>query len=846
VRGGTQASDMSAPPTASSSGLALAYNEVAPGEEDDEDPQSQHHADGEEEEEEDMLHAEQLLYEEEEAGTDPADYPSTMTMTCMDMSFLETLHAVPSSAPHPGVGQPIEFILVDLQLRGDKTHGTCVELFGRAADGGSLYASIHGWHPYLYVPAPSGWIDTQSNKDCLRMALEEALGTAIDQDLQQQHARRVLHQFGSAIVKMELVVGTSIMGFDAGKDRELFLKIHVISPLLIAPLRTLLETSPKKLVMLPPHGVPALIQCPAGQGGTPTFNSNLDPILQFMVDRQLSGCQWCSVPYLNRRSSAAGEEADAFQSIVSRCRYEVNCHVDKLQLLDCETRSELGPLRVLSFDLEAAGRRGVFPDPGIDPVIQISIHTNTSGLAPILLSFKDCASIEGATVLNFDREESMLMAFRDIIVSYDPDILTGYNICNFDMEYLQKRAEALGIGEGFTHMTRVRPMTTNSTRGKQQRQQQQMQQPKGNNQSHGSRRGPEHMHVREVYFQSAQVGKRKSNKVSIRGRVVLDVYLWMLNNFRLEEYKLDSVCRAYLPAGMAKEDLHFTEITPKWQAGPEGRQVLGVYCLKDAELPLALIQALNILFNAVERARVIGIPMEYVLNRGNLVRFTSQLMRESMTRGYLLPFVDPQSPLRQDTTKYKGATVMEVKQGIWENVAVLDFSSMYPSIIIAGNLCYSTIYKRGPLHGPPPPMLRYQNHKFVDETIRYELLAFWGSSLCAPPHQHDMHTLQEGRHSIHSGTHAQTTKEREPSLSSGNRSHTEGSFESQGAEHQSAQQWSVWGHGVQERADSCQSSGRDHHRHWAQGHSTGQGDCRGHVHHGEWVSIECNHCGGRH
>ena len=197
---------------------------------------------------------------------------------------------------------------------------------------------------------------------------------------------------------------------------------------------------------------------------------------------------------------------------------------------------------------------------------------------------------------------------------------------------------------------------------------------------------------------------------------MLDVYLWMLNNFRLDEYKLDSVCKAYLPEGMTKEDLHFTEITPKWMAGPEGRHELGVYCLKDAELPLALIHALNILFNAVERARVIGIPMEYVLNRGNLVRFTSQLMRESTSRGFLLPYVDPKSPLRQDTTKYQGATVMEVKPGIWENVVVLDFSSMYPSIIIASNLCYSTIYKQGLLCGP---LFKYQSHAFVDENTRY-------------------------------------------------------------------------------------------------------------------------------
>jgi len=64
-----------------------------------------------------------------------------------------------------------------------------------------------------------------------------------------------------------------------------------------------------------------------------------------------------------------------------------------------------------------------------------------------------------------------------------------------------------------------------------------------------------------------QVGKRKSNRVSVRGRAVLDVYLWMLNNFRLDEYKLDAVCRTFLGDHMTKEDLHFTEITPKWLSG---------------------------------------------------------------------------------------------------------------------------------------------------------------------------------------------------------------------------------------------------------------------------------------
>ena len=129
--------------------------------------------------------------------------------------------------------------------------------------------------------------------------------------------------------------------------------------------------------------------------------------------------------------------------------------MDDLEVLSLSEKSEPGTLRVLSFDLEAAGRRGIFPDPMVDPVIQISIHFEPKR-EPVLLSFKECNPIDGACVFSFEKEEELLLAFRDIILAFDPDILTGYNICNFDMEYLQKRAEALDIGKDFSFMTRLK------------------------------------------------------------------------------------------------------------------------------------------------------------------------------------------------------------------------------------------------------------------------------------------------------------------------------------------------------------------------------------------------------
>lgn len=280
----------------------------------------------------------------------------------------------------------------------------------------------------------------------------------------------------------------------------------------------------------------------------------------------------------------------------------------------------------------------------------------------------------------------MLIAFRDIMVHFDPDVITGYNICNFDCDYLKKRAEALQIGSNFCSLTRMKEIR---------------------------------MDVREVTFESAQVGKRKSNKVSIKGRSVLDVYKWMKDNFSLEEYSLNAVSSKFL--GDTKEDIHFTEITPKWLLGPETRRELGIYCLKDALLPLHLMDKLNITLNAIERARVTGLPCEWVLNRGMLVRFTSQLMRESNEKGYMLPYIDSESPLRRETTKYTGATVLDVERGLWTNVAVLDFSSMYPCQIIAENLCYCTYlgqHSWSPHDDLQVRPLYFQGHKFVNEKDR--------------------------------------------------------------------------------------------------------------------------------
>ena len=69
----------------------------------------------------------------------------------------------------------------------------------------------------------------------------------------------------------------------------------------------------------------------------------------------------------------------------------------------------------------------------------------------------------------------------------------------------------------------------------------------------------------------------------------------------------------------------------------ETRKRLAIYCIKDAELPLKLMEKLCCIYNYAEMARVTGVPVNYLLNRGQQIKVVSQLLRKSKEKGFILP-----------------------------------------------------------------------------------------------------------------------------------------------------------------------------------------------------------------
>ena len=395
-----------------------------------------------------------------------------------------------------------------------------------------------------------------------------------------------------------------------------------------------------------------------------TFESHVLFILRFMVDKNLGSGTWIRIP-----------QGEYFEDGVrtSYCNIEIDISYQDIQTLGFDNEwSFIVPLRCLSMDLEAQGQEGHFPNPETDPCIQIGTtfqitngNETTGKPLYVIHALRTCAPIDSTNLPDFcdqdnppflishETEAEMLLNWADMVTSLDPDLLVGYNITDFDYPYLIKRSKALRIEDQFI-LGRIKNQTCDmKTRTKDSQTQ----------------------------------GKRETCEVTVPGRVLFDILpLAREESVRLRSYTLNSVAWHYLQ--LQKADVHHTFI-PKLQNGSDkDRTRLAIYCLKDTYLPLRLMEKRMYIINYFEFARVTGITLSLLLQRGQQMKIFSKILRESKKQNMLVPTLE-----HKNEEAYKGAVVLNPVAGYYDQaqpITVLDFCSLYPSIMIAYNLCFCT------------------------------------------------------------------------------------------------------------------------------------------------------------
>ncbi|MCQ2816626.1 MAG: hypothetical protein MJ252_05085 [archaeon] len=429
-------------------------------------------------------------------------------------------------------------------------------------------------------------------------------------------------------------------------DPEPFLKITLYQPKNVSMLRDNFE---KGNISLPD----------IDRFDTMTYESKINFNLRFMLDRDIVGMSWVTID----KQKLKYIRTESYK--VSTCQIEAWTNVEDVKPLShLGEYSKIAPIRILSIDIECAAEGGHFPTAEKDPVIQISnICTEFGKDEPFcqkMFSFKKCAAIPGVDVLSYDSEAQLLKEWRQFIVDLDPDIITGYNINMFDIPYLLNRAETLKVGS-FGYLSRIKATFSK---------------------------------VKHKVSKVKGFMNRDAIDINLEGRALLDMYNIVLREQKFRSNTLNNV--AFQVLGEQKEDVHYSLISPLWKENENTRRRLAIYCMKDAYLPLRLIDKLMTIYNLVEMSRVTTTPLVFILTRGQQIKVSAQLHKKALEKGYLIPTIKVVKNDDESEVGYQGAFVLNPTVGFHEiPIVTLDFSSLYPSIMMAHNICYCTLLRPG-------------------------------------------------------------------------------------------------------------------------------------------------------
>lgn len=355
-----------------------------------------------------------------------------------------------------------------------------------------------------------------------------------------------------------------------------------------------------------------------------------------------------AIKILEAKRGGSGSIIDEFEYQISPYRmYLAEKQLSCLQWLEIEThgnqiksikKATANPpkLKILAFDMEV-----IEVQRGTPSIVMISIFGE--GLSRVITYQEAKYTIDATVVKN---EKELIKNFIENVRDYDPDIIVGYNTDLYDMPILRERAKQLKVDIGI--LSRDNSGITLSKRAR---------------------------------FTTAR----------LIGRVHIDIFNFVFNILspilQSEQLTLKNVSQELL--GDTKLEMEYEEILQAWDKGHE-LDKLARYCLKDSELVYELSKML--------------LPdiMELTKITGQSLFDTSRMPYSQLVEWYYIKKAKQQNRVipnqpkfdeikeRQKIT-YEGGFVKEPEVGLHKGIAVVDFASLYPSIIATYNISIDTL-----------------------------------------------------------------------------------------------------------------------------------------------------------
>ncbi|KAJ1958889.1 hypothetical protein EC988_000007 [Linderina pennispora] len=284
-----------------------------------------------------------------------------------------------------------------------------------------------------------------------------------------------------------------------------------------------------------------------------------------------------------------------------------------------------------------------------------------------------CDHSDNYNLVLFDTEFGMLDAFFGMIQDKDPDMIIGYNIFGFDMKYILQRYYSVlrNVPQG-GRVSKKRFLADG---------------------------------IIHKSWSSAAYGTRESAIFNFAGRCCFDVYSYATMELTMQKYSLDYVAQQLL--GKRKLDMPYREMFRMYKAGKISE--IAEYCWVDSVLTLDIWDKLGLWHAVAEQCKLYRVHIHEMYSSGQQKRIFNQLYFYAHRRGYVF---DKEKNFRTHF-KYEGAHVLEPKPGIYRNCSVVDFASLYPSIIIAQNICYTTLV------GGAEPRFHREHTGLVPEILQH-------------------------------------------------------------------------------------------------------------------------------
>lgn len=377
------------------------------------------------------------------------------------------------------------------------------------------------------------------------------------------------------------------------------------------------------------------------------YESNIEPMLRLMHRSGIQSTGWL-------------DTGDCIPSNVANVDIDLFCSDwTKLKPVD---RDDIAPFILASFDIETNSSTGKFPSADIpeDACFQIAItlkrHGETELFDKTCLCYKKTdPDLAGCNIVSFETERELLLGFRDYLVKHDVDILTGWNIFGFDLEYVYKRSRMTGCEDEFVQISKFKNYSCEMSYKK---------------------------------LSSSALGDNELKLFPMPGRFIFDLFHEVKREKKLDSYSLNFVATTYL--GDQKIDMSPKEMFRRFkEEDPVKLREVAEYCIKDTTLPHQIMAKLYTFINLIEMAKATWVPACYLIERGQQIKVFSQLTRTARELGFMVPTIQ-YGQVQSDP--YQGATVLEAQSGAYYRpITALDFASLYPSIMRAHNLCYSTL-----------------------------------------------------------------------------------------------------------------------------------------------------------